>query len=55
MDLLSLGQLAATIDLFPTFSLVAGAKLPSNVTIDGMDMSPLLFQNQPVQIGRAHV
>ena len=41
--------MAATIDLLPTFARLTGAKLPSNVTIDGIDMSPMLFHNQPVR------
>ena len=41
MNTLSL-QLAATLDLFPTLVKLVGADLP-NVTIDGIDMSPILF------------
>jgi arylsulfatase A len=40
-------QMAATVDLFPTFAAVAGAPLPPQLTLDGLDISPLLFQNQP--------
>ena len=40
-------QLAATVDLFPTFANLVGAKLP-NVTLDGFDMAPILFQNKKV-------
>ena len=35
-------QLAATLDLFPTLVKLVEAHLP-NVTIDGIDMSPILF------------
>lgn len=35
-------RLAATIDLLPTFAKLAGAPLPHR-TIDGVDISPLLF------------
>jgi arylsulfatase A len=38
-------ELAATIDLFPTIARLAGAVVPNNVTIDGIDMSPFLFGN----------
>lgn len=41
-------KMAATVDLFPTFAAVAGAALPRGVILDGLDMSPLLFHNQPV-------
>ena len=37
-------QLAATLDLFPTIAPLAGATLP-NVTLDGFDMAPILFEN----------
>ena len=39
--------MAATVDLMPTFAAVTGASLPS-VVLDGVDMSPFLFNNQPV-------
>ena len=35
-------QVAATLDLFPTLVKLVEADLP-NVTIDGIDMSPILF------------
>ncbi|XP_071476461.1 arylsulfatase A-like [Diadema antillarum] len=38
-------QLTAQIDLLPTVAKLAGAKLPSNVTLDGVDMSPVLFNS----------
>ena len=47
MNTLSL-QLAATLDLFPTLVKLVGADLP-NVTIDGIDMSPILFGDGKVQ------
>lgn len=34
--------LATTMDLYPTILKLAGASLPSNVTLDGVDMFPLL-------------
>ena len=49
MNTLSL-QLAATLDLFPTLVKLVGADLP-NVTIDGIDMSPILFGDGKVQHG----
>ena len=42
-------QLAATIDLFPTIAKLTGAAMPNNVTIDGIDMSPFLFENGTVK------
>ncbi|XP_062990533.1 arylsulfatase A [Elgaria multicarinata webbii] len=35
-------ELASTLDILPTVAAVAGAPLP-NVTLDGYDLSPLLF------------
>ena len=40
-------ELAATVDLFPTVLKLSGARLPEGVTIDGLDMSPILFENSP--------
>ena len=45
--LLSPIQLAATLDLFPTVMNLAGGKMPSVIT-DGVDMSPVLFENKEV-------
>lgn len=39
-------QLAGTLDLFPTALALAGATAPPNVTLDGRDLSPLLFESQ---------
>jgi arylsulfatase A len=36
-------DLAATIDILPTFAALAGAALPSDRIIDGKDIRPLLF------------
>ncbi|XP_077990518.1 uncharacterized protein LOC144444838 [Glandiceps talaboti] len=36
-------ELASTLDLLPTLAKLVGAPLP-NVTLDGMDMSPVLFE-----------
>ena len=38
-------ELAATVDLFPTILKLSGANAPRNVVIDGIDMSPILFDN----------
>jgi arylsulfatase A-like enzyme len=35
-------EVAATLDVLPTFAKLAGAPLPT-VTLDGVDISPLLF------------
>ena len=42
-----LPQLAATVDIFPTVMNLVGGKLP-NVTLDGVDMTPILFDNKKV-------
>ena len=36
-------ELAATIDILPTFAALAGADVPSDHIIDGKDIRPLLF------------
>ena len=41
-------QLAGTVDLLPTVLTMAGAKIPSDRPIDGVDMSPILFENGKV-------
>ncbi|XP_064404043.1 arylsulfatase A-like [Halichondria panicea] len=38
-------ELAGTVDVFPTLMSLAGGKLP-NVTMDGVDMAPILFGNK---------
>lgn len=35
-------EIASTLDLLPTIASITNAKLP-NVTLDGVDMSPILF------------
>lgn len=40
-------QVASNVDLFPTVMNIAGASLP-DVTLDGVDMSPILFEDKPV-------
>jgi len=39
----SCGEVAATMDVLPTFAKLAGAKVPDDRIIDGKDISPLLF------------
>jgi arylsulfatase A len=39
--------LAGTMDLFPTFLKLAGAEVPTDRVIDGVDMSPILFGTGP--------
>jgi arylsulfatase A len=39
---------ATTMDLFVTFAKLAGAAVPVDRTIDGLDISPLLFGTGPV-------
>ena len=40
-------QIASTLDLFPTSLKIAGVDLPSDRSIDGTDLSPILFSNNP--------
>lgn len=42
-------EMAATIDLLPTFAALAGTKPPSDRKIDGRDLSPLLFDPAKTQ------
>ncbi len=49
MLVLLIAQLAGTVDVFPTLMSLAGGKLP-NVTMDGVDMAPILFDNKKVTI-----
>ena len=39
---------ACMLDLFPTALALAGAEPPADVTLDGRDLSPLLFEQQPL-------
>lgn len=39
-------QLAGTIDLLPTALALSGAKVADKVAIDGVDLTPLLFEGQ---------
>ena len=39
--------MASTLDLYTTCLTLAGAELPTDRVVDGVDMSPLLFQNGP--------
>jgi arylsulfatase A-like enzyme len=39
-------ELASTMDLFPTTLALAGARVPQDRSIDGVDLSPLLFTGQ---------
>lgn len=41
-------QLVGTLDLFPTVLALAGARVPEGVTLDGINLAPLLFEGQPL-------
>jgi arylsulfatase A len=41
-------QSASTLDLFPTALALAGTKPPADVSLDGLDIGPLLFKAQPL-------
>lgn len=41
-------QLAATVDVFVTISKMGGGKIPTDRPIDGVDMAPILFNNEKV-------
>jgi arylsulfatase A-like enzyme len=37
------GEVATAMDFFPTFAVLAGAEVPTDRTIDGKEIAPLLF------------
>ena len=37
------------MDLFPTFLKLADVPIPTDRVIDGVDMSPILFENEMVR------
>lgn len=41
-------ELAHAMDLFPTALSLAGVTLPGGVTLDGVDLAPLLFESNPL-------
>jgi arylsulfatase A len=41
-------HVASVLDLFPTALALAGAPLPAGITLDGLDMGPLLFERKPL-------
>ena len=42
-------EVASTLDLYPTILSITGATGPENVTMDGVDMSPILFNGKQSQ------
>ncbi|XP_038074048.1 arylsulfatase A-like [Patiria miniata] len=42
-------SLASSLDLLPTVANITGAPLPAGVTLDGVDMSEMLFHNKASQ------
>ncbi len=38
---------ATAMDLFPTFVKLAGGKLPADRELDGVDLAPVIFRNEP--------
>ena len=42
-------EVASTLDLYPTILNITGAPAPENVTMDGIDMSPILFEGKVSQ------
>ena len=41
-------ELAHAMDLLPTALALAGVPLPGGVTLDGIDLAPLLFESKPL-------
>ena len=41
-------QLASTLDVLPTILKIVGIQPKENVVLDGVDMSPLLFEDKAV-------
>lgn len=41
-------ELAHSMDLLPTALALAGAPLPADVTLDGTDLAPVLFEKHPL-------
>ena len=40
------GQTAMTMDLFPTLAAIAGAKIPTELKLDGVNLLPMLTRNE---------
>ena len=47
-------EVAANMDLLPTFARLAGAELPSDRVIDGRDLSPLMFGQKDAKTPHEH-
>ena len=42
-------SLSITLDVFPTIAAITESKIPDGLTLDGMDISKVLFQNQALE------
>ena len=53
--LLSPVQMASTLDLLPTMLSLMGVEAEEGVTLDGYDMSPILFKRKKVRAAHSGI